>query len=298
MKYCVLSILISLHMLAWSGASLASCCGGLSASGVQKLLAHERAAVTFLNNTHRVLGYFDNESHFKFGSVPHLSHWQINHELQAIARLSPIFSPFFRIPLTMNISEQRRGTNLGDLSGGVAISICEQDFRPHWPSLNMSLALKVPTGVARGDSKAMHAEQITSMGIYELSGSLLVQRSFGFINLGLGYGLSMPLAYFSANKSHAGLTHSPSLSLSLSPHEKGRLQLSLAPSFFGSHIVNNVAQPNTKRYELLFSAGYTLILHSHLSLLTSLGTHLPFDGLGLKSKADVFAQVGLRFGIY
>jgi hypothetical protein len=298
MKYFGPSILISVFLLACSESLWASCCGGLSASGVEKLLAHERAAVTLLNNTHRVLGYFDNESHFKFGSVPHLSHWQINHELQAIARLSPMFSPFFRIPLTMNISQQRRGTNLGDFSGGLAVSIFEQDFRPHWPSLNMSIALKIPTGIARGDAKAMHAEQITSMGIYELSGSLLVQRSFGFINLGLGYALSMPLAYFSETKSHAGFMHSPSLSLSLSPHEKGRLQFSLAPSFFGSYIVNNVAQPHSKRRELLFSAGYTLILHSHLSLLTSLGTHLPFDGLGLKSKADVFAQVGLRFGIY
>jgi len=280
--------------MALSSELYASCCAGASSAGIGRLRLHERAYVAFINDAHRVIGSFDREARFHSGQAPHLPHWRFNHELQAMVRVFDYFQPFIKLPARTQLSAIRVGSNRADATLGAHMPLFDEDVFASWPALSLTTALKLPTGVA----DAQDAENITSMGLYELSLSLMIQKTFSKLTTAMGYGLSFSPAIFMKNEFHHGIAHTPMFALSFLPHELGHMQLTLAPSFFSNARVNGHALKDSSRRQLLASIAYSLMIHSHLTLTTAVGAHLPIAIIAKNSESDIFVQFGIRMGVF
>lgn len=277
---------------------LASCCQGPSSAGIGRLKRHERAYVAFINDAHRVMGSFNQHGHFRFGTASHLPHWRFNHELQAMARLTDFLQPFIKLPARTQKSQEGVGSNIADISLGLHVPLIDENYWPSWPALSITTALLIPTGVAAGDHGIFEAESLTSMGDYDLSLSAMAQKTFGGLVTGLGYGISFSPSRFKKQSYHKGIAHMPSLAFSFSPHDKAQMQANVTPTFYSPAIVNKKALPHSSRRELGLSLGYSLMLHSHITINTTIGTHVPISYLGKNSGADMFAAIGIRMGVF
>lgn len=276
----------------------ASCCSGASATGIGRLKRHERAYIAFINDAHRVMGSFDRNARFGWGQPRHLPSWRFNHELQAMARLTSFFEPFIKLPARTQKSAERTGHNIADITFGLHMPLLDEEYWHHWPALSFIASLTIPSGVAAGDSNTYAAESITSMGHYDLAIAAMAQKSLGNIVLALGYGMTFAPALFTRQSYYGGTAHAPSLSLSFSPHEKAQMQANFSPTFYSAATINRRPLADSSRRELLLSLAYSLMLHSHLALNTSIGTHIPISFIGKNSFADAYAQVGIRIGVF
>lgn len=274
---------------------VASCCSGASFSGIGRLKSHERAYISFINDAHRVLGHFDDQARFSFGYHKTLPHWRMNHELQAMVRLLDVFNPFIKLQSRTQLSELRVGSNVGDMSLGALAPLLDEGYFVHMPSLRLAGSIKIPTGVK--NSLGEEAENITSMGFYEVALGFMMEKTLGPTTMSLAYGTTFfPLG--DDNGFKPGINHNLSAHMSFSPHQSGSLQVAVATTFFGPASIDNVSINGSSAHQVMLSTHYAINFHSHLTASLGVGTHVPFNYMGKRSEADIYASFGLRVGVF
>jgi len=265
----------------WSIGLRASCCSSASSNGIGRLLPYERAYMEFFNDARLAVGTFNNQGEFKSGILRHLPHWQLSHELHAMARLTDFLLPFVKIPLKTSVSRTKTQSWLGDITLGARWPLFGEDFIAYMPALSLVSSVQIPTG----------AEPF-----FWLSAGLVAEKSFGALNLSVNYGLSLDPTYFSNIGFKPGIKHSTGIFAGFLVAQNHRLSLGGALSFQGR--ARNSTGLTSAKYQIALSTTYAWAFHSHLTLISGLGAHIPVRHFGKESKSEVFAQAGLRVGIF
>lgn len=275
-------IILVLSLLIVAGQELkASCCSSASSNGIGRLLPYERAYLEFFNDARLAVGTFNNQGKFRSGILRHLDHWQLSHELHAMARLTNFFLPFVKIPMKMSISALKTQSRLGDITLGARWPLFGEGLLTHMPAISIMSSLQIPSGVEPN---------------YWLSLGLVLDKSFGGLNLSLNYGLSIDPTYFSKQGFKPGIKHAAGLQAAFLLAQNHRLSVGCALSLQG--LPRNNRGVNNIKYQIGVSTSYAWAFHSHLTLITGLGAHVPVSYFGKKSNSEIFAQAGLRVGIF
>ena len=250
----------------------ASCCSSASSNGIGRLLPYERAYVEFYNDMRLAVGTFNDQGVFKKGTLRHLPHWQLSHEFHVMGRIANFFQPFMKIPLKMSISALKTQSRLGDITLGARW--------PLIPALSLVSSLQIPTA---------HEPYWLSLGF-------VLDKSFGMLNLSFNYGLSLDPTYFSKQGYKPGIKHAAGLQTGFLIAQNHRVNLGCALSLQGR--ARNSAGDTYLKYNIALSTSYAWAFHSHATLLTGLGAHLPVAYCGRNTNSEIFAQAGLRIGIF
>lgn len=274
----------------------ASCCSGASSAGIGPLRLHERASLTLSNDAHRVLGFIDKNARFHSGQASHLPKWRFNFELLAMLRALDWLQPFIKLPARTQVSSVRVGAQAADMSLGAHMPLFNEGFFS-LPALSLTSALKLPTGVAAGDNAELREENITSMGSYEFSLSIMLQKSVGACNVAMGYGIAFDPSLFT-REFNPGLGHSLTTAISFIPHSNAHMQFGLSPTFYSDARIAGKALRHSSRRQLTTSLAYSLMIHSHVTISALVGSTLPLSGVGRNSESDIFAQLGMRVGVF
>ena len=272
-----LTYMLIVSILVGSLELKASCCSSASSNGIGRLLSYERAYLEFFNDARYAIGSFNSHAKFRAGILNHLPHLQLSHELHAMVRLADFLEPFVKIPMKMSISLEKTQSRLGDITLGARWPLFGEGFVAHMPALSLVSSVQIPTSVEP----------------YWLSAGLVLDKSFGALNLSLSYGLSLDPAYFSKQPYRRGIKHVGGLQAGFLLAESHRLSFGCALNFQNSAVANNKALSNSK-YQVGFNALYSWAFHSHLTFTSGLGAHIPVSHLGKNANSEIFAQAGLR----
>lgn len=253
---------------------IASCCSSASNNGIGRLASYERAYVEFFNDAHLAIGSFNSEAKFKTGVAKSLPYLQLNHELHAMARLANFFLPFVKIPINMSISKRGAKSSLGNISIGARWPLFDEARFQYIPALSLLSSVQIPSGL-----------QAWWMGA-----GLVLDKSVGPVNLSFNYGLSFNPTYFSKLGIKHGIKHSLGLQGALLFAQVHRLSIGSALSFQGLDKVNGQSVNQTSKYQIALSASYAWAFHSHLTINTGLGAHIPVSYLGKNSNSEIFAN--------
>jgi hypothetical protein len=291
--------LASLLLLLISSTRLdASCCASGSTGGIGRLLPYERALVELSQDFHRVVGRFGEQSAFKAGTPENGHYWQFNHELQVMARVSTFFLPYVKLPVRTQISSERTGSGLADLTVGARWPILNEHFISNWPGLTLFSSLQLPTGNALTPHKEMNPEDITSLGAMLISLGAALERSFGSVLWTLAYHLSVEPRIFKKTDFVGGPLHAPSIAMSLPLHDSGALSAGLSASFSAPAQFDGKQVRGSSRRKISANLAYAWKFHSHLSLNFSLGGDMPVSYFGKNNNSEVYARMGMRVGVF
>lgn len=296
------SLFITFWVVHWfciltSTNVVASCCSSAATGGVPRLLMHERALVELATSTRYIYGSFDNEATFSLGMPGHLPYLVLEQDLQAMVRLWDFFEPFVRLPIRIQKSSIRTGSNIADTSFGARMPIVKENFVSHLPGLTLISIIKAPTGVS-DIKQALHNENITSMGKWLVTFGLMLEKEISRINYGLGYSFSFEPDYFKTLKVKPGGIHSPSLTMGFALHDNGFLTLALAAVFHGPLQINSHPEEDSDQRKLTISATYGLNLHSHVKINVQLGSDVPISYLGKSFNNELYIRLSMRLGVF
>lgn len=261
---------------------IASCCSSASSNGIGRLLPYERAYVEFFNDARRTIGTFNNQSEFQSGTLRHVAHWQLSHEIHAMARLTNFFLPFVKIPLKTSISNIKTQSGLGEITLGARWPLFGEGFFKYMPGLSLVSSVQIPTGQEP----------------FWLSAGLVFDKSFGALNLSANYGFSLDPTYFSNKGFKPGIKQAAGLQAGFLIAETHRLSFAWALSFQARALAQGKSIPQSSKYQMALSTTYAWAFHSHLTLITGIGAHIPVSYLGKNSNSEIFAQAGLRVGVF
>jgi hypothetical protein len=267
-------------VLVLSTGLRASCCSSASSNGIGRLLPYERASVEFYNDMRLAVGNFNDQGVFKKGILRHLPHWQLSHELHVMGRIANFFQPFMKIPLKMSISALKTQSRLGDITLGARWPLISENLIAHLPALSLVSSLQIPTAYEP----------------YWLSAGVVLDKSFGMLSLSFNYGLSLDATYFSKQGYKPGIKHAAGLQTGFLIAHDHRVNLGCALSLQGR--ARNSAGETHLKYNIALTTSYAWAFHSHATLLTGLGAHLPVAYCGRNTNSEIFAQAGLRIGIF
>ncbi len=286
-----------LLFLCWSIQLKASCCASGSTGGIGRLLPHERALVEVSQDVRRVVGHFQEASEFVPGVGDDQPLWQLNHEIQVMARLATFFQPFVKIPVRTQIGPLRTGSAIADLSFGARWPLLEEHFLPHWPALHLFSIAQAPTGTSMDDKK-LYMEEITGSGAWLLSLGATFEKTFGSFLWALGYTYSMEPRLLKREDFANGPTHAPSISFSFPVIDMHTLSFSFGGTFNEPLHYDGKRVRNSSRRKLTLSGVYAWKFHSHMTLNFSVGSDIPIVGLGKNNKSEIFGRVGMRVGVF
>lgn len=261
----------------------ASCCSQAASGGIGSLLPHERAYVEFINNSHWVTGSFDQGGTFKGGSPAHLPHWLINQELNVMARVADFFLPFVKLPARTSISKILVQTQLNDLTLGARFPLTKEGFIPMGPGISLLASARLQPAALKSSL---------------LSLAIALEKMFGPVGLMVSYAIGAEANYFKNRGFSNGMMHAASLGANFSLSDNTKMSFTLSPTFYTPVRVNAVALPYTAKHQIALSTGFSWVFHSHLTLNTALGAHLPLALLGKNTNTEVFLQAGLRVGVF
>ncbi len=268
----------------------ASCCSSSASAGVGRLLPHERALVELSQDARLALGTFNSQHLFIRGMPAHLPHWQFNHELQVMARLTSFFLPFIKIPVRTQLSSIRSGSYWGDLS-----------FGARWPlslGFNILSSFQAPTGSVYNTKTNNYIENITGLGAWLWSLGLNYDYAINNWLINTGYNFSFEPRVFKSTGFANGPQHMPFLSIAYPVHNSSLLSATISALFTHPAKRDNINISESTKRKISISLGYNLKIHSHVSFITSLGSDIPLSYWGQNTNSEIFIRLALRIGIF
>jgi hypothetical protein len=252
----------------------ASCCSSSSSLGIGRLLLYERAYLEYATNARFAYGSFNNKGTYSLGLDAQKRSLRLGHEINAMARLAPFLLPFIKIPAHIFISKEEHYSYLGSIAFGFRFVII--------PSLNLLSALQLP-----------HRREPLF-----LSQGLSLDQSFGDVIMTISYALSFDPAIMTRRRYKRGIKHLASLQSTFLINTYNKITLSSIFNYNSSSSVDNKHIKYTSAYDLALSTSYAWSFHSHLSLMLSIGVHIPLSYMGKNTPSELFSQVALRAGIF
>lgn len=282
----------------WALRLDASCCSSGSTGGIGRLLPHERALVELSQDFHRLVGRFEERGDFKRGAPDFGPYWQFNHELQIMTRIAPFFLPYVKLPVRTQLSSERVGSALSDITAGARIPVLGEHFLAGWPSLTFFSSVQVPSGTTFETNNSAELEELTGLGTTLVSVGTALERSFGVFLWTLAYHLSFEPRLLTKRDFVGGPLHVPSINVAFALHERGTLSGGLAANFGAPAQFDGKQIRESSKRKLSANLAYAWKFHSHLGINFSLGGDLPISHLGKNNNSEIYARLGLRVGIF
>lgn len=275
----------------------ASCCSSSSVGGIQRLLAHERALIDFSLSLRYTLADFDQRGSLQKHPA-HLPFLTLAYEIQAMTRLFNFFEPYFILPVRLQISPQRRGTDMGDMNIGARFPIFKENIFAHAPSLTLFASVRMPTGAYPKLGQMLHSEDITGAGFYFYSVGCLLEKDISNITYGLSYFFSAAPDFLLRKATRPGAIHVPSLTMGYSLEENGNLSLAISGVFHSLDYARMRPIKDSDRRKLSLAVGYLFPWHSHVKIHAQLGVDMPIPKLSKNFNEEIFLKMSMRLGVF
>jgi hypothetical protein len=275
----------------------ASCCSSSSVGGIQRLLAHERALIDLSTSFRYTFADFDHQGNLQ-KHPSYLPFLTIVYEIQAMTRLFDFFEPYFIVPLRLQISDQSRGANMGDISLGARFLVFKENIFALAPGLTLFASARLPTGAYPKTGQMLAIEDITGTGYYLYSAGCLLEKNIKNITYGLSYFFSSTSDFLLRKTTRPGAIHSPSVTMGYSMDEKGNFSLAISGVFYSLDYARMRPIEDSDRRKVSMAIGYLFPWHSHVKLHAQLGVDVPLPYFSKNFNEEVFLRLSMRLGVF
>lgn len=292
-------LLIVIAMFVGMSSNLtASCCSSASASGIPRLLPHERAVIELTSGLRYLYGSSDQKTKFTLGHYPENPHLMMEEEVVLITRLADFFEPFVRLPIRVQKSDTSLGAGFADMSVGVRLPLLKDNAVKALPALSLLASIRLPTGASLATDKTLSNEDIIGSGSTQFTVGMSLEKTWREFTYGLAYNLSFEPNHVRNANRIPGIIHAPIVTIGFRPRDESTITLALAPSFHTQTVFNGRAIPDSDKRKLSLSAGLMWTIHSHIKLNVNVGTDMPLPFFTKNVTNELFVRLGMRLGVF